>query len=169
MDQLKRKRVAQSDNITRIQNKLQKMLKDDPSTLNLQLLENYLNDIRIANETYKSWHSTIEEQFADQIDTNEEDKLLLLHMESSEEVESLAKLLIDVCNAMPMATSLRTHMTDVKTLMAKNSDKSFNELTDIKLEFYSLKVLIQRSTIAHDSQVYQLFEEQDFTLSCYAH
>ena len=168
MDQLKRKRGAQSDNITRIQNKLQKMLKDDLSTLNLQLLKKYLDDIRIANETYKGWHSTIEEQFADQIDTNEEDKLLLLHMESSEEVESLAKLLIDVCNAMTMATSLMTHMTDVKTLMAKNSDKSY-ELTDIKLEFYSLKVLIQRSTIAHDSQVYQLFEEQDFTLSCYAH
>ena len=109
MDQLKRNRGAQSDNITRIQNKLQKMLKDDPSALNLQLLEKYLDDIRFANETYKSWHSAIEEQFADQIDTTEEDKLLSLHMDFSEEVESLAKQLIDVCNAMTMATSKDSH------------------------------------------------------------
>ena len=65
-----------------------------------------------------------------------------------------------------MAISIRTHMTDVKTLMAKNSDKLFNKIiTDIKLEFYSLKVLIQHSTIAHDSQVYQLFEELRTSLS----
>ena len=50
MDQLKRKRGAQSDNITRIQNKLQKMLKDDPSTLNLQLLQTFLDDIRFVSE-----------------------------------------------------------------------------------------------------------------------
>ena len=48
-------------------------------------------------------------------------------MDFSEEVESLAKQLIDVCNAMTMATSLRTHMTDVKTLMAKNADKSLTK------------------------------------------
>ena len=73
MEQLKRKRAGQAGNLTRIQNKLQKIRGKDTSTLNLQLLEKYLADIISTDEAYRRWHAAIEEQFVDQIDTTEED------------------------------------------------------------------------------------------------
>ena len=126
----------------------------DPSTLNLQLLEKYLADIISTDEAYKRWHAAIEEQFVDQIDTTEEDELLSSHLDTYEETESLARCLIDVGTAMTMATSLRTQMSEVETLITSNADKLCDKIiNDIKLEFNSLKTLLQRSGISHDHQV----------------
>ena len=61
---------------------------------------------------------------------------------------------------MTMATSLRTQKSEVETLITNNADKSCDKIiNDIKLEFNSLKTLLQRSSISHDHQVQQLLED----------
>ena len=105
-----------------------------------------------------------EEQFVGQIDTTEEDETLSQHMDTYEEAESLTQHLINVSTAMSIAISLRSQMSDVETMMADSTDKSFDLImTDVKLEFKALKTLLQRATIPPDHQVQHLLTTRSST------
>ena len=95
MEQLKRKRAAQTGNLTRIYNK--EMILP-LSTFNSSKSTWPTSTQRMR--AYQQWHSAIEEQFVGQIDTTEEDETLSQHMDAYEEAESLTQHLINVSTAV---------------------------------------------------------------------
>ena len=96
MEQLKRKRAAQGGIITCIYHKLQRLQNEDPADLDVDQLEHQIETLKTADQAYLWAHMAIEEQFPDQVSTEEELETLEHHDQALYKAIALARYLISI-------------------------------------------------------------------------
>ena len=96
MDALKRKRSAHSGTITRLYNKLQRILDDNPDTFDVSYLRRQLESVAAYDVSYHKIHSDICESYTDDINEGDEANTLDQHEDSIVKITSLIERLITI-------------------------------------------------------------------------
>ncbi len=162
MEALKRSRSELSETITRVFNKLQKMLHDDPNSLDISYLRRQLDSIATSDSSFHKVHAKISELCSPE--TNDEDEMDILdaHDDSVTKTISLIERLIAIQNIYASATDLH-HQVDVVEQAIKGSpdmtiDKDIQELKDeevrIRSDLRESMIPINQRTLSEiDSQI----------------
>ena len=88
METLRRKRSALRA-ITRIFNKMQKAMLDDPDSLDVGQLEHQMESVKLSEASYFKVHEEILDTYSDEVDQEEELAILEQHEESVGKMLSL--------------------------------------------------------------------------------
>ncbi len=148
MDVLKRKRSAQGGAITRILNKCQNALSQDPSELDPSQLDHQIDAIKSSDLSYRAIHQTIADKHEDIIDFDEEAEILAKHDESVEQAISLTQRLIAIHTVHSTAMELHHRVDTMERKQRDSPDKIYSTLISAIVEDYrQLQTTLRRSAI----------------------
>ena len=88
MESLRRKRSA-LEAVTRIFNKMQKAMLDDPDSLDVGQLEHQMESVKHSDASYLKVHEEILDTYSDEVNQEEELAILEQHEESVSKMLSL--------------------------------------------------------------------------------
>ena len=108
------KKIAQAGTVTRLFHKLQKAKADGDDYLDIPQLEKQIESLCNVSEAYIQVHNA-----------DDEEKTLVNHMETVEEAELLAQLLITTASLYNDACTLKNKVQDLKGLVGESPDKCY--------------------------------------------
>ncbi len=157
MEALKISRSALSGTITRVFNKLQKMLHDDPNSLDVLYLRRQLESIATSDSSFHKVHAEISELRSPETNDKDEMDILDAHDDSVAKTISLIERLIAIQNIYASATDLH-HQVDVVEQAIKGSpDMTFDkDIQELKDEEVRIRSYLRESTIPIDHEVREL-------------
>ena len=160
MEALKRKRSALAGAVTRIFNKFQKALTEDPDTLDIGQLEHQIDSIKISDASYCKVHEEISDSYIDEINAEEELFILEQHEEAMCKTLSLIIRLIDVHTVYSVSMELQQRVEDLERKQEDSPHKSFEQaIKKVEEDYQKLQTTVRRSTIPHTHRIRQLVSE----------
>ena len=154
MEALKRKRSALAGTVTRIFNKFQKALEEDPDTFDIGQLEHQVDSINSSDSSYRKVHEEISDDYSDKVDLNEEQSILEQHEESVDRTSSLTKRLIALHTVHSTSMELQQRVDDLEHKLEESPHKSFQQaIKKIEDDYQTLQTILRRSTIPQTHRI----------------
>lgn len=162
MEGLKRKRAGYSGAITRIFNKCQKALAQDPSELDPRQLEHQIDAIKSSDSSYKAIHEAISDKYEDTINFDEEEETLAKHDEFVEQALSLTQRLIAIHLVHSTAMELHHRVHTMERKQRDSPDKSYSTpISAIVDDYRQLHATLRRSAIPASHSTRSLVSDLD--------
>ena len=140
--------------VTRIFNKFQKALTEDPDTLDIGQLEHQIDSIKSSNASYCKVHEEISDSYSDEVNAEEELFILEQHKEAVCKTLSLIKRLINVHTVYSVSMELQQQVEDLeRKLEFEQAIKKVEE------DYQKPQTTLRRSTIPHTHRIRQLVAE----------
>lgn len=154
MEGLRKKRSGFAGTITRINNRFQKYLGDDPQTLDLTLLEHQLETIHSSDESFRTTHSDICDLITVDTELDAEALALDKHEEAVVNAVSLINRLIAIHSLYSAVFNLQHEINVLENKISEQPNKSFETyITQVRENLKQIQEDLRRSTIPHTHEI----------------
>ena len=154
MEALKKSRSAYSGAVTRIWNRYDRLLEEDPSLFDHGQLEHKLESIHNTDLSYHKIHEEISLAGEGTLSPEEEQETLETFEDSVERTRSLLTRLIAIQTLSNLSSEIQFDLEELDSKMQAHPDRDYSAtLSTITTTLKELKLALGKSTINRDHQL----------------